>query len=248
MKKISIITVCFNDAKNLEKTLHSMSSQVSRDKIEHIIIDGASKDNTSEIISKNNEKIDQWISEKDSGLYDAMNKGIDLAKGEYLWFMNAGDIFYEASTIKNVLSELNHQDILYGAAQLVTEEGISVGAYHKTLPNELTKNSFRKGMVVCHQALIVKKSIAEKYNVNYKIAADIDWAIRCVSKSKEIQKSLFTLCNFQTGGLSKQRQKLALTERFYVLKSHFGIFTTLLAHFEIVINYILVKIGLKKTR
>ena len=103
-------------------------------------------------------------------------------------------------------------------------------------------------MVVCHQALIVKKSIAEKYNVNYKIAADIDWAIRCVSKSKEIQKSLFTLCNFQTGGLSKQRQKLALTERFYVLKSHFGIFKTLLAHFEIVINYILVKIGLKKTR
>ena len=63
MKKISIITVCFNDAKNLEKTLNSMSSQVSRDKIEHIIIDGASKDNTSEIISKNNEKIDQWIKE-----------------------------------------------------------------------------------------------------------------------------------------------------------------------------------------
>ena len=93
MNKISVITVCYNDAENLRKTLASIASQTARRDIEHIVIDGGSKDETK-ILLEGNKEIDKWISEADKGLYDAMNKGIAMASGEYLWFMNAGDVFY----------------------------------------------------------------------------------------------------------------------------------------------------------
>jgi len=247
MNKISVITVCYNDAENLCKTLASMSSQTARRDIEHIVIDGGSKDETKALLEGNKE-IDKWISEADKGLYDAMNKGIAMASGEYLWFMNAGDVFYSDNTVESLIVELNQSDIVYGAAVLVDDQGRDQGLYHKTLPEKLTWKNFIKGMVVCHQALIVKRSMVEVYSLDFKIASDIDWAIRNCKKTNKIHNSNIILCKFQTGGLSKKRQRLALQERFKILKNHFGLIDTILAHISIVLQYFLVKLGFKKTR
>ena len=247
MNKISVITVCYNDAENLCKTLASMASQTARRDIEHIVIDGGSKDETK-ILLEGNKEIDKWISEADKGLYDAMNKGIAMASGEYLWFMNAGDVFYSDNTVESLIEELNQSDIVYGAAVLVDDQGRDQGLYHKTLPEKLTWKNFIKGMVVCHQALIVKRSMVEVYSLDFKIASDIDWAIRNCKKTNKIHNSNIILCKFQTGGLSKKRQRLALQERFKILKNHFGLIDTILAHISIVFQYFLVKLGFKKTR
>ena len=247
MNKISVITVCYNDAENLRKTLASMASQTARRDIEHIVIDGGSKDETK-ILLEGNKEIDKWISEADKGLYDAMNKGIAMASGEYLWFMNAGDVFYSDNTVESLIEELNQSDIVYGAAVLVDDQGRDQGLYHKTLPEKLTWKNFIKGMVVCHQALIVKRSMVEVYSLDFKIASDIDWAIRNCKKTNKIHNSNIILCKFQTGGLSKKRQRLALQERFKILKNHFGLIDTILAHISIVLQYFLVKLGFKKTR
>ena len=188
MNKISVITVCYNDAENLRKTLASMASQTARQEVEHIVIDGGSKDETK-ILLEGNKEIDKWISEADKGLYDAMNKGIAMASGEYLWFMNAGDVFYSDNTVEFLVVELNQSDIVYGAAVLVDDQGRDQGLYHKTLPEKLTWKNFIKGMVVCHQALIVKRSMVEVYSLDFKIASDIDWAIRNCKKTNKIHNS-----------------------------------------------------------
>ncbi len=247
MNKISVITVCYNDAENLSKTLASINSQTARQEVEHIVVDGGSKDGTKALL-ENNKQINKWISEADKGLYDAMNKGIAMSTGEYIWFMNAGDVFYSGNTVELLIKELNQSDIVYGAAVLVDEKGRDQGLYHKTLPEKLTWKNFIKGMVVCHQALLVKRDNAELYSLDYKIASDIDWAIRNCKKTNKIHNSKLVLCKFQTGGLSKKRQRLALQERFTILKNHFGLYDTIKSHISIVFQYILVKLGLKKTR
>ena len=247
--KISIITPVFNNEKDIVNCIRSVANQTYKN-IEHIIIDGGSKDRTVELLKSYSEKYTHiiWISEKDNGIYDAMNKGIAMASGEYLWFMNAGDVFYSDNTVESLIEELNQSDIVYGAAVLVDDQGRDQGLYHKTLPEKLTWKNFIKGMVVCHQALIVKRSMVEVYSLDFKIASDIDWAIRNCKKTNKIHNSNTILCKFQTGGLSKKRQRLALQERFKILKNHFGLIDTILAHISIVLQYFLVKLGFKKTR
>lgn len=236
IKKISIITVCYNDCNNLLKTVSSLKGQSYRDYVEHIIIDGGSTDGTAAVIEQFGSDINRWISERDGGLYDAMNKGIGLAQGSYLWFMNAGDVFAESRTIEYVLKAMNDEDIIYGAANFVDADDNLVGAYHKKLPKHLDWKSFINGMVVCHQALIIKRDIVQNYDLKYKIAADIDWAIRTVRKAKDIKNIDLILCNFQTGGLSQKRKKLALSERFLILRKHYGLTATVVSHIKIVIK------------
>ena len=154
----------------------------------------------------------------------------------------------DSNTVESLIAELNQSDIVYGAAVLVDDQGRDQGLYHKTLPEKLTWKNFIKGMVVCHQALIVKRSMVEVYSLDFKIASDIDWAIRNCKKTNKIHNSNIILCKFQTGGLSKKRQRLALQERFKILKNHFGLIDTILAHISIVFQYFLVKLGFKKTR
>ena len=106
MPKISIITITYQAEAYLERTLKSVFEQECAAEIDYIVVDGASKDRTLEIIEANNKQINQFISEKDHGIYDAMNKGMQLAKGNYILFLNAGDTFASSSTLKNILQEL----------------------------------------------------------------------------------------------------------------------------------------------
>lgn len=239
MPKLSIITITYQAEAYIERTLKSVFEQGCADKIDYIVVDGASKDRTLKIIEANKTQINQVISEKDKGIYDAMNKGMQLAKGDYILFLNAGDTFASSSTLKNMLQELDQNpDVLYGEAVFVNNDGESLGLRSEVtphrLPTNLTWRNFRFGMLVCHQAFIAKRSIAPLFNLEYRLSSDIDWEIQVLKKSQHILKSTAPICTYLMGGASVQNLKRSWEERYEVLKSHFGLVPNLLNHLIII--------------
>lgn len=151
--KFSVITVTYNAEKVLEDTVQSVISQTYHH-VEYIIIDGASKDGTLEIVNRYRDRIHQLVSEPDKGLYDAMNKGIALATGDYLCFLNAGDSFHEDDTLQKMVHSINGNelpDILYGETALVDAERHFLRMRRLSAPETLNWKSFKQGMLVCHQ-------------------------------------------------------------------------------------------------
>lgn len=241
MPKLSIITITYQAEAYLERTLKSVFEQGCAEDIDYIVVDGASKDRTLDIIETNKNQINQFISEKDAGIYDAMNKGIQLAKGDYLLFLNAGDTFASADTLKNILSELSaNPDVLYGEAVFVNNEGEKLGLRSEVTPHRLPVNltwrDFRFGMLICHQAFIAKRSISPLFDLSYKLSSDIDWEIQVLKKSQTILKSQAPICNYLMGGASVQNLQRSWKERYQVLKNHFGFFANGLNHFVIIVR------------
>lgn len=228
-KILSVITVCYNDAKNLLITLENVRQQ-TYPHIECIVVDGGSTDETMQVIMASSERIQHWVSQPDNGLYDAMNRGMKMASGDYLIYLNAGDRFYNEQVVAHAMSQSSGHDVLYGDAIVVNQDGSYKSLRHKKVPSKLDWMSFTQGMVVSHQALIISTSIVEPYDLKYKITADIDWAIRCLQKSKSTYHLGVTICKFQTGGISSQRRASALPERWKILNHHFGLIRTTWAH------------------
>jgi Glycosyltransferases involved in cell wall biogenesis len=181
----SIITVTYHAESVLEETILSVVSQTYHN-IEYIIVDGASKDRTLSIVNKYRDKIQAVVSEPDKGLYDAMNKGLKMAKGEYVCFLNAGDTFHEDDTLQLIVHQLNKSnvlpDVIYGETALVDAQRHFVRMRRLQTPDTLNWKSFRQGMLVCHQAFIAKRALAETYDLNYRFSADFDWCIRVMKK------------------------------------------------------------------
>ena len=241
MPKLSIITITYQAEAYLERTLKSVVEQGCASEIDYVVVDGASKDRTLDIIEANKQHIHQFISEKDKGIYDAMNKGMQLAKGDYLLFLNAGDTFASATTLKNILLELDRNpDVLYGEAVFVNNAGESIGLRSEATPHKLPASlrwkDFRFGMLICHQAFIAKRSIAPLFDLQYKLSSDINWEIQVLKKSTNIIKSAEPICHYLMGGASVQNLKRSWQERYEVLKSHFGFFPNLLNHLIIIIR------------
>lgn len=238
--KISIITITYNAARWLERTMLSVLAQTSQD-YEYIIVDGASTDGTVDIIKRLEPQFKgrlSWHSEPDKGLYDAMNKGIERAVGEYVWFVNAGDEIYSPSTLAHMIAAATDEThIIYGKACIVNAEGVKVSEHHKVTPPNLQRKHFLNGLVVCHQAIVVSRTIAGKYNTDYRICADYDWCVRAVSASKQNVYLDEYVCKFLTEGVSKKQRKRAWKERFRIMCTHFGIARTLWAHVLIVLKY-----------
>lgn len=167
---LSIITVCYNSVDVIEKTIISVINQENAD-YEYIVVDGSSSDGTINIINKHSNQIDKFISEKDTGIYDAMNKGIEMASGKYLLFLNADDILYSNKTLNNVCQFIGvdkySSDIYYGDIELENEYGI----FHQK-PRDL--KLFPHKMVISHQAVFVKREllIDNLFDLNYKYCAD----------------------------------------------------------------------------
>ena len=240
--KLSIITVVFNAENTLEKTIRSVAA-LTYPNYEYIIIDGKSTDNTLPIIRRYENIVTRWISEPDNGLYDAMNKGIHLAGGDYLWFMNAGDEVYKADVADKIFSISRDADFYYGETMLTENDGKEIGTRSEhtsqRLPEKLNWKSFKQGLVVGHQSVIVKKSVAPLYNTNYRYSADIDWIIRCLKNSKKVVNSQMVISSFlsnpvlgkfRAGGESKTHLYRSLLERFRILKNHYGLTPTLFNH------------------
>ncbi|MDR1543049.1 MAG: glycosyltransferase [Prevotellaceae bacterium] len=234
---LSIITVTYNAEKHIERTIRSVLVQSYSD-IEYIIIDGKSTDRTVEIAKKFPNF--QIISEQDCGLYDAMNKGLRLATGDFVWFVNAGDEIFAPDTAQNIadaLAKNPEADIIYGQSLIVDENGKPLGERHKIAPEFLTKNSFLNGLVVCHQSILVRKNIAQEYKLKYRVSADYDWVLNAVSRSKKNIYMDEYLSKFMIAGVSAVNRKKSWQERFLIMKKHFGLCKTLFAHGIIVLKY-----------
>lgn len=236
---ISIITVVYNNKDNFIKTLESVKKQ-RYSAIEYIVVDGGSTDGTLDVIKENDGYIDEWISEKDKGIYDAMNKGIELSTGDYIWFLNGGDTIYEERTLMDIFSARKHGDVYYGDTELVDESGKSFGKRKlKTPPKNLTWKSMIDGMVVTHQSLIIKKEIVPEYNLEFKHCADIDWTIRVLKESKDTVNTEKIISKFLLGGYSRKNTIKSLFERFKILSSYFNFFYVLINHIKLAFVFII---------
>jgi len=236
---ISIITVIYNGVKLLPGTIDSVIGQ-TYPAIEYLIIDGGSSDGTVEIIEKYADQINQWISEPDKGLYDAMNKGLKMATGDFVWFMNAGDHIYAPNTVEKMMEKWQPDtDILYGEVMLVDDARKELGTRSATTKQKLTNplrwQDLAKGMVVCHQGFLPRREIAPFYIEN-NLTADIDWVIKCLKASKRTTATEIIVASYLVGGISKQQHQQSLKDRYFVLKEHFGFWGNLWNHLEILLR------------
>lgn len=176
MKKLSIVTVTFNCAHSISKTLASVAAQ-NADVVEHIVIDGGSIDGTVEIINKYKEQLVYFVSEPDRGIYDAMNKGISAATGEWILFLNAGDVFHEKFELASLKFDWP------SATEFVVFPYIIDGDANSKLP-DLT---VRFGMPTSHQAMLISTKVAKqmKFNSNYKVAADYEFFLKRYRLNKQ---------------------------------------------------------------
>ena len=236
---ISIITVVYNAKDALEHTIKSILSQTNQS-YEYIVIDGGSTDGTVDVIKKHEQHIAYWISEKDKGLYDAMNKALRVAKGKYVWFMNAGDLIYDNEVIEH-LQKLYAPDVdvFYGETVMIDAAGTILGDRRLKAPENLSYKSLAMGMVVCHQSFIAKRECCDYYNTDFKIAADIEWMINTLKKSKKIVNTHQYITRFKDDGLSKKNIKRSLTERFKIMIHHYGFITTLFNHVRLGTNFLI---------
>ncbi len=233
--KISIITVVYNGHSLIERTINSVIAQ-SYMNIEYIIIDGGSSDGTLEIAERYQSKIAVILSGKDNGIYDAMNKGLKIASGEYVLFLNAGDELFADQILENIFA-LGAADVYYGNTAVVSENGRILGDRRLSPPELLTWKSLQYGMCVSHQSFIAKRSLCQSYDLNYSISADIDWVIEVLKKSKVIINTHSYISRFLEGGASNKRMKKALRERFSIMIKHYGFIYTVLNHAYILLRY-----------
>ncbi|HTD98552.1 MAG TPA: glycosyltransferase family 2 protein [Mucilaginibacter sp.] len=232
--KLSIITIVYNNAKDIERTMFSVLDQTYPN-IEYIIVDGLSNDGTLDIIKKHQDKI-RLISEKDEGIYDAMNKGLATATGDYVLFMNSGDEIYAPDTVAKVFTATDDADIYYGETEMINAQGESLGQRRHKAPEQFTWRSFKYGMSVSHQAIYIRCSLTEHYDRQYQLSADIDWIIRAAKKAKTIVKVEGYVAKYLVGGMSKQKHRQSLQERFNIMKRYYGLVPTLFNHLVIAFN------------
>ncbi len=239
---LSIITVTFNAESTLGRTFESVSSQSYKGFLEHIIIDGASKDHTVEMANRYKEQhpeiVTTIISEPDKGLYDAMNKGLKLAKGEFVCFMNAGDKFHNSQTLEDVFGNIDHPEqvgVIYGDTNVVDEKGNYLRPRHLNAPNILQWTSFKQGMLVCHQSFYARRTLCPMYDIRYRFSADVDWCIKVMKAGYEQglvnHNTHLVLTDFLDGGMTNKNHRASLLERFRIMNHHYGLISTLWHHF-----------------
>lgn len=243
----TIITCTFNAEKELQRTLDSVMQQ-RYPHVEHIIQDGLSRDKSADMARQYKEKSDtsgnghsvRVFSEKDGGLYDAMNRTIQKATGDYLVFLNAGDTLPSPDTLANIAASVGEGEalpgVLYGDTDIVDEQGHFVRHRRLQPPARLSWKSFRQGMLVCHQAFYARTDLAKAtpYDLNYKLSADFDWCIRIMKAAQKRHLTLknvgFVVANYLEGGMSVQHHRSSLAERFRIMRHHYGLLTTLFMH------------------
>lgn len=237
---VSIITVTYNAEEFIERTLISIAEQ-TYPFIQSIIIDGESKDNTLEIVEKYKIKNSIVQSEPDRGLYDAMNKGIDMASGDYIIFMNAGDEFYEHSTLEKVFENWEDEDFIYGDTAILDVTGREK-PMHKPFPRveDFSFKSFRLGMVICHQSMFIKRKLAEEFQFeeSIKIACDLEWIILSLKNCKTFKRVDFKVSKFLEGGYSQSNRDKVFFERLLISLKYFGVWDTIIFQCQIIFHNI----------
>jgi glycosyltransferase involved in cell wall biosynthesis len=227
--------VVYNNAADIERTLLSVINQTYPN-IEYIVIDGASTDGTLQIIEKYTNKIAKLISEPDKGIYDAMNKGLALATGDYVIFMNSADEFYSAETVANVFAAAPDADIYYGETEMIGANNENLGQRRHKAPENFTWRDFKYGMSISHQAIYIKRSLVKSYDPKYQLSADIDWILYAAKKAKTIVNVHQYVAKYKVGGMSKHKHRQSLMERFDIMKRYYGLVPTIFNHTIIALN------------
>lgn len=256
MIKFTIVTCTYNAAPVLQRTLDSVLSQKYAD-VEHLILDGLSKDDTvrmaleyktrSERSDNDHEVV--VISEKDGGLYDAMNKGIRHATGDYIVFLNAGDTFPDSDTLDMIASSIGDGEqlpgVLYGDTNIVDMDHHFLRHRRLTPPKRLTWRSFKLGMLVCHQAFYARTDLAKETlynNEDYRFSADVDWCIRimklCAKRHLALRNVNAVIADYLDGGMTNKNHNASLKERFHVMAKHYGYVQTVFLHLYFVLRSI----------
>lgn len=240
--KFSIITITYNAASVIEPTLQSVMAQTYRN-YEYLLIDGGSKDDTVAKAKASGITFAHIISEPDKGLYDAMNKGIGLATGDYLCFLNAGDSFFAPDTLQTIATAANKEkalpDVLYGETAEVDKARNFVRMRRLKAPKELNWRSFKDGMMVCHQAFYAKREIAPMYDLKYRFSSDVDWCIKVMKRSSRIINVNATVINYLQDGLSIQNHRASLKERFRIMSKHYGLLPTIARHLWFILRVVI---------
>ena len=235
----SIITVTWNAAAVIAPTLESVQRQTNTD-YEMLIIDGASTDDTLNIVRGASISSLRVFSEPDQGLYDAMNKGIKRARGRYIIFLNAGDAF-ASDTVLARLAQLTsgNPGVIYGQTQLVDQSREVVGERHLTAPKRLTVDSFLRGMVVCHQAFVVRRDLAPEYDLQYRLSADYDWCIRVLKASPaNVYAGRVPIISYLADGMTTRHHRASLLERYRIMCHHYGTMKAILAHLSFIPRFV----------
>lgn len=223
---ISIITACFNAEKSIEQTILSVINQTYAN-IEYIVVDGASNDGTMEIVRKYEDKIDVIISEPDRGVYDAFNKGAKVAKGDYIFYLNADDYFYASDVIQNIshLIHLNNEPVLlYGGVLSVDE----AKGYEWIVNKEIAYEEIMKGMMIPHQAAFLKTAVLLEmalFDTRYKIVSDYDLICKVYKKYNHLVCYCPILVSvFRSDGISSQFSNIEKIgkEKQVIINNHFS--------------------------
>lgn len=255
---VTVVTVTYNAERTLPRTLESVAEQ-AYPHVEHLIVDGCSKDRTMEQIHRyvdgNTGKthVIQVIREPDRGLYDAMNKALEHATGRYIVFLNAGDRLHEADTLQRLFAPLSQMPcgewpaILYGETDCVDGEGRFLRHRRLQAPETLGWKDFRWGMLVCHQSFYVRTDLARRvpYDLKYRFSADYDWCIRLLKQTarsrQPVCNSHLILTDYLSEGLTTQNHQASLWERFRIMARHYGWLATLAQHAWFVVRAVLKK-------
>jgi glycosyltransferase involved in cell wall biosynthesis len=242
---LSIITVTFNAEAILQKTIDSVANQNSVN-LELIVIDGGSTDGTIKIIQKNQDTISEWVSEPDNGIYDAMNKGISKAHGEWIFFLNAGDTFCTDNTVSTFLSDerIETADVIYGDNFIVDT---SFEPVRLVRARPLNRKTIRKGLPVSHQSLFVRKLVSPFFDLRYHLKAEYNWLIDILYNNSELRTSYVPhpVIFYPLGGVGQQKFWQNLREYLTVVQRQFGFLQNLrnLPHYTyIVLNFSLRRI------
>lgn len=237
--KISIATVTYNAGALLEKTIASVENQ-TYPYVEHVIVDGNSTDLTMEVIHHYQERNSvsakrheiNILSESDNGLYDAMNKAIQMSTGNYILFLNAGDCLHTPQTLEKVVMAIQNCSkipaVVYGDTDIVNDSGVFIRKRRLSPPEKLTWKSFRKGMLVCHQAFFASVEIAKTtpYQLKYRFSSDFDWCIRLMRQGEQLGRPLLNthliIADYLDGGLTTKNHRKSLWERFQIMTRHYG--------------------------
>lgn len=228
----SVITVTYNAEKELPATLKSVREQTF-DSYEHLIVDGASSDGTLRIAKEGAPDSQTLVSSPDHGLYDAMNKGLDLATGDYVVFLNAGDAFHSRDTLSLLARKILDNDfpgVVYGQTDLVDSSRRRVAGRHLEAPSQLSYDSFKEGMVVCHQAFVVLRRIAGYFDTSYRFSADYEWCIRVLQHSRNNCYVDSVLVDYLMEGMTTRNRRASLAERFKIMCHYYSTLPTIWRH------------------
>lgn len=231
----SVITITYNAAATLPPTLASVAAQQFSD-FEYLLIDGASTDSTLSLAAAAPIADKTIISRPDRGLYDAMNRGLHAAQGDYVIFLNAGDSFPDPLTLRTYADAIaaapERPGIVYGQTMLVGADREIIGPRHLIAPETLCFESFLDGMLVCHQAMAVRRDLAPDYDLQYRFSADYDWVIKVLSRSPLNVYTGTVTAHYLSEGLTTANHRASLLERLKIMAHHYGKFPAAWSHLK----------------